>query len=59
MAGKLSFDVEVNKLPGFMTGEDETRGITLIRANCVEKMIHFAHYTNRSAIVMVLLAMSE
>ena len=34
-------------------------GFTLIRANCVEKTMHFARYRNKSAIVMVLLAMSE
>ncbi len=44
----------VRKAPGF-----GAEGFTLIRANCAEKTMHFARYRNKSAIVMVLLAMSE
>ena len=47
-------------LPKAGFGEDGgAEGFTLIRANCVEKTMHFARYRNKSAIVMVLLAMSE
>ena len=39
--------------------DGRAEGFTLIRANGVEKTMHFARYRNESAIVMVLLAMSE
>ena len=46
-------DIDENA-PGFWA-----KGITLIRANFVKKTMHFARYRNKSAIVMVSLAMSE